>query len=212
MLSTRQTERLHVDELLDGLHRNNSLWTLELCRNKLNEVDALLSMLLKCPNLMALNLLGNRITNIKSWRRFWSQTQPSRLQKLELSYNPFHYQHGWHKDQEMSSDALPNREEHAKFLCRLFESHPELHYAGTTASTYRDTCHEAKIQHFLDLNKTGRVLVANNTVPLSVWPAVIAKANKQFEGEDGQKARQVNVIFHLLRGPLTTNGRPTKAQ
>ena len=67
MVASFDKPSLHVDELLDGLPRNHSLRTLELCWNELNEVDALLSIVWKCPQLKALNLLGNRITDIKSW-------------------------------------------------------------------------------------------------------------------------------------------------
>ena len=183
---------LHVEDLLDGLQRNTTLQELELSRNELSDVDALLSILWKCPRLNSLDLLGNRISQLASLRRFWSQSRPSRLQKLELSYNPFHY-----------SPAKKMQEENAMWLCRLLESHPELRYAGKKSyldSFWNKTCHRAKIQHFLDLNGTGRHLVANNKMPLAFWPFVLERANKQFEG-----SRQANVIFHLLHGPVTTS-------
>ena len=183
---------LHVEDLLDGLQQNTSLQELQLSRNELADVDALLSILWKCPKLKTLDLLGNNITQLASLRRFWSQSRPSRLQRLELSYNPFHY-----------SSAKKTREENAKWLCRLLESHPELRYAGKKSyleSFWKKTCHHAKIQHFLDLNDTGRVLVANNDMPLAFWPFVLERANQQFEG-----SRRANVLFHLLHGPVTAS-------
>ena len=188
---------LHLEDLLDGLQENTSLRELQLSRNELADVDALLSVLWKCPNLKTLDLLGNNITQLASLRRFWSQSRPSRLQKLELSYNPFHYSRGKN-----------NHEENAKWLCRILESHPELRYAGKKSyleSFWKKTCHRAKIQHFLDLNDTGRHLVANNTMPLAFWPFVLERANKQFEG-----SRRANVLFHLLHGPVTTSREEKK--
>jgi hypothetical protein len=190
--SNMNQSTLHIEDLLDGLQQNTSLQELQLSRNELADVDALLSILWKCPNLKTLDLLGNNITQLASLRRFWSQSRPSRLQKLELSYNPFHYNH-----------AKEVREENAMWLCRILESQPELRSAGKTSyleSFWKKTCHRAKIQHFLDLNETGRVLVANNTMPLAFWPFVLERANKQFEG-----SRRANVLFHLLHGPVTTS-------
>jgi len=203
MITTSEVDQstLRVEYLLEGLQQNTSLQELQLSRNELTDVDALLSILWKCPTLKTLDLLGNNITQLASLRRFWSQCRPSRLQKLELSYNPFHYNH-----------AKRVRDENAMWLCRILESHPELRYAGKKSyleTFWKKTCHHAQIQHFLDLNETGRVLVANNTVPLAFWPFVFERANKQFEG-----SRRANVLFHLLHGPVTTNGRgcsdPTK--
>jgi hypothetical protein len=190
--SSMNPSTLRIEDLLDGLQQNTSLQELQLSRNELADVDALLSILWKCPNLKTLDLLGNNIIQLASLRRFWSQSRPSRLQKLELGYNPFHYSH-----------AKKVREENAMWLCRIFESQPELRSAGKTSyleSFWKKTCHRAKIQHFLDLNETGRVLVANNTMPLAFWPFVLERANKQFEG-----SRRANVLFHLLHGPVTTS-------
>jgi hypothetical protein len=273
---------LRLEELLDGLQRNRSLATLELSRNELEDVDELLSVLWRCPKLRSLNLLGNRIARLQSWRRFWAQPWPTRLRQLELSYNPFHYcpptrhgheqQHQQHHRSDITQDHRPpgretttttttaqQREENAKWLLRLLEFHPELssaggkvaqsrgrsaatrgarigrmggtgrspvpnqgggshprsggsrhdgddddddedagHRSGGPALFWKDTSHGAKIQHFLDLNEMGRVLVASNAVPLSVWPHVLERANRQFAG-----ARRANVIFHLLHGPMT---------
>lgn len=190
--SNMNKSTLRVEDLLDGLQENTSLQELQLARNELADVDALLCILWKCPNLKNLDLLGNNIAQLASLRRFWSQSRPSRLQKLELSYNPFHY-----------GRTKKVREENAMWLCRILQSHPELRYAGKKSyleSFWKKTCHRAKIQHFFDLNETGRVLVANNTMPLSFWPFVLARANKQFEG-----SRQANVLFHLLHGPVTNS-------
>jgi Ran GTPase-activating protein (RanGAP) involved in mRNA processing and transport len=184
-----ESSLLHVDELVDGLQQNESLRQLELSRNELCDVDSLLAILWKCPNLKVLDLMGNRITRLKSWRRFWLQTRPSRLQKLDLSFNPFHY-------------GRASREENAELLCLLLESHPELEYVGNMYNVFwKNTCHQVKIQHYLDLNK-GRTLIANNNMPLSVWPYVFERANRLFHD-----SRQANVIFHLLHGPVTVPRR-----
>jgi hypothetical protein len=93
--STTTTQKgdtiLRLEELIDGLQQNTSLSTLELSHNHLVDIDALLSVLWKCPTLQTLNLLGNKIAHLRSWSKFWSQPRPTRLRELEVSYNPFHY-------------------------------------------------------------------------------------------------------------------------
>jgi hypothetical protein len=54
-----------------------------------------------------------------------------------------------------------------------------------------------KLRHLGDLNRTGRVLIGNEKIPLSVWSRVLERAN---EALVGQSARQANAIFHLVRG------------
>ena len=195
-----------VDELLDGLEENFTLRHLELSLNQLSNVDSLFMMLWKCPNIKFLDLMGNRISRLKSsstttcWiqqRLFTSNHRNStrhcsRLQRLELSHNPFH---------NLSSQ----REENARLYCRLLECHPALYDAGCGKDSlhqgkqfWKTTSVQAKIQHYLDLNKTfGRTLVANNQAPLAIWPYVLERANKLFDQKDNS-SRQANVIFHLL--------------
>lgn len=201
---------------LESLRRNKSLRHLELSRNQLDDVDPLLSILWDCPNLKVLSLLGNRITRLSSWRRFWLQTRPSRLRRLDLSYNPFQY------GSAESSDAV-SEERTTEWLCRLVKAHPELHDVSGKQS-HRLLFNSARrgevdgggsckkesqvFQHYLDLNKAGRTLIANNSIPLSLWPHVLERTRRMFDPNgdiDLTKQRQANVIFHLLNGPVTVS-------
>ena len=220
-------ERFPVEELLPGLQANHSVRHLDLSRNQLSDVTAVLTILRYCPHIQTLDLLGNRLANLQALagRPFIHQTRPSRLRRLELGYNSL-----W-KHQHQKAE----KEETAEWLVRLLEDHPELECFAHAVShslwtrprafktsshgcwvgkkigpvtqalsspvlLWKETSQSQRIQHLLDLNKTGRVLVANNGVPVAIWPMVLDRANVLLSDD---KARQANAIFHLLRGPLT---------
>jgi hypothetical protein len=70
-----------------------------------------------------------------------------------------------------------------------------------------------KIQHFKDLNRCGRILLARDgAIPLSVWPIVLARANTLLVLDSTElvidsKERAPNAIFHLLQGPALMQRR-----
>jgi len=216
-----------IEELLPGLQANDSLAYLDLSRNKLSDISAILSILWYCPHIQSLDLLGNRIANLQALagRRLIQQKRPSRLRRLELGHNCL-----WEQRHHQAG-----KEEIARWLVQLLEGHPELECFARVASQslwaipptisggrcsyrtmkpqnlhnkpilnspllfWKDTSYSRRIQHYLDLNKTGRILVANNEVPIGLWPLILHRANRLLTGD---KTRQANTIFHLLRGPL----------
>jgi hypothetical protein len=67
-----------------------------------------------------------------------------------------------------------------------------------------------EIKHFMDLNESGRILLGKDqsSVPLSLWPLVLERANGLFsDWDDDEPARRANAIFHLLQGPALMQRR-----
>lgn len=190
-----------IKELVTYLERNMSLRHLELSRNRLQAADNIHSLLWKFPNLLSLDLMGNRITQLKDLGNLAvmdGSVSIPRLRRLELSYNCFF-------------KNLEARHENAKWLCKLLEANPELQYCARPATRHlpkstsvlfwhESTIFDERIQHFLDLNKAGRTLVANNSIPDSLWPIVLSRVNAMLDGP-----RQANALFHLLQGPIAVS-------
>jgi hypothetical protein len=58
------------------------------------------------------------------------------------------------------------------------------------------------------LNRCGRILlVRGGAIPLSVWPIVLARANKVLIHSRSAERRTHNAIFHLLQGPALMQRR-----
>jgi hypothetical protein len=98
-----------------------------------------------------------------------------------------------------------DKEEVACHILTLFEEHPQLWDDGGCWGTSESPIHR-KIQHFKDLNRGGRILLAHDggAIPLSVWPIVLARANTMpFVSKEGKP----NLIYHLLQGPALMQRR-----
>ena len=220
-------ERFPIEELLPGLQANDSIRHLDLSRNQLSDVTAFQVILWCCPHIQTLDLLGNRLASLQALagRRFMHQTRPSRLRRLELGFNSlWTSQHRKAQKEETAQWLLRLLEDHPELECfshpvsqslwkrpRAFETSGEGGWGGkkngqatpvlpSPVFLWKETSQRRRIQHLLDLNKTGRVLVANNGVPVAIWPMVLERANFLLSDD---KVRQANAIFHLLRGPLT---------
>jgi hypothetical protein len=90
-----------------------------------------------------------------------------------------------------------------RHLLNLLEGNPQLGRVSTKIGWKASESElRPQIQHLLDFNKSGRVLVAvegTPPVPLSIWPLVLARANQLF-ASPSKAPRQANAIFHLLQG------------
>jgi hypothetical protein len=174
-----------LGSLVHGLQWNESLTRLDLSLNGLadKDIDHLGQILATCK-LEELDLTENKITH----SGFVSLTQhiPKSLKTLNFSGNCF------------------GKEEAACHTLTLFEEHPQLWDGGCVArwEDSKSPIHQ-KIQHFKDLNRCGRILLVagdGGTIPLSVWPIVLARANSLLSG-DYEEERTHTAIFHLLQGP-----------
>jgi hypothetical protein len=144
-----------------------------------------LGQILATCKLEKLDLSDNEITH----SGFVSLTQiiPKSLKALYISGNDF------------------AKEEVACHTRTLFEEHPQLCHDGFAWNYSKSPIHK-KIQHIKDLNRCGRILLAHagGTIPLSVWPIVLARANTLLSFS---KERTPNAIFHLLQGPALMQRR-----
>jgi hypothetical protein len=170
------------------LQGNKSLTRLNLLSNGLLDKDMYdLGQILATCQLEQLKLENNRITH----SGFVSLTQniPKSLKRLDFWGNDF------------------DQEEAACHSLTLFEEHPQLWEDGRYWNDSESPIHK-KIQHFKDLNRCGRILLAHDggSIPLSVWPIVLARANKVLV-QSRSAERTANAIFHLLQGPALMQRR-----
>jgi hypothetical protein len=175
--------------LTEGLRWNEKLTSLNLSSNQLvdKDIDLLGQILVTC-RLRTFDLSDNIIT----LSGFVSLTQniPKSLKSFDFNGNAF------------------GKEEAACHILALFEEQPQLWEDGFDWSESKSPTHQ-KIQHYKDLNRRGRILLAGeNSIPLSVWPIVLARANTLPE-EDSRDSdeRTSNAIFHLLQGPALMQRR-----
>jgi hypothetical protein len=178
-----------VDCFLKGDHCL-SLTRLDLSYNGLYEQDMeqlKLILELSTCKLERLNLVGNYIRNPGLAQLC------NAIPKSMISFN-------------VSGNHIYMQGEASNIL-RVFETHPRLLDDGLYWDSWDSTKMGRKIQYFKDLNACGRVLIANDgghsPIPLSVWPIVLARANRKLIGGTWSqvKERTLNVIFHLLEGP-----------
>jgi hypothetical protein len=177
-----------LGSLVHDLQWSESLTRLNLGENDLLDTDMndLGQILARCK-LESLNLRENKIT----LSGFVSLTQniPKSLKRFDFSWNNF------------------NQEEAACHTLKLFEEHPQLWKDGFWWADSKSPIHQ-KIQHFKDLNRCGRILlVRGGAIPLSVWPIVLARANRVLQYSSDYKERTANAIFHLLQGPALMQRR-----
>jgi hypothetical protein len=86
-------------------------------------------------------------------------------------------------------------------LVPFLERNPELGDLGQDFMNLMDAdSFPPQVQHLMDMNGCGRVLLRDGSPPLSVWPLVLVKAIDDTYLEDNP-SRMANVIYHLLQGP-----------
>jgi hypothetical protein len=186
-----------------------------------NEVDQhglaglLRNVLPKFPKLTSIDLGRNHISSLtdmaplhdkkgKACQFSAMREGPSRLQKLQLKYNPI-----WYK----------NDPENQQALLGILQLHPQLGWLGDTFEDQSALCCP-NILHQLDINRCGRILIDGKRhgikVADSMWPLILERTNKVMGGSSPttfqstrtspskrtQQCRTANVIFHLIsRGP-----------
>ncbi len=86
-------------------------------------------------------------------------------------------------------------------MLRLLGAHPELGYLGYAWNPETTSLHTPEIGHLLDLNRSGRVLLTNANIALSVWARVFERTTILFK--DDASTRQASVIYRFLKeGPV----------
>jgi hypothetical protein len=179
----------HIKILAAGLKGNQHLKRLNLSSNILVDEDlsSLSNILWTCPRLEELDLDLNNITN-RGLETFASQNMPGSLRRLRLSGNDF-------------------TREGAIHLLKILKVNLELGFVDCHRFWVRSE-ERREIQHFMDLNRSGRILLRNrSTTPIALWPVVLAKASTVFRSN---AERRADVIFHLLQGPALMERRDSQ--
>jgi Ran GTPase-activating protein (RanGAP) involved in mRNA processing and transport len=178
-----------VKILAAGLKGNQHIKRLNLSSNILVDEDlsSLSKILWTCPRLEELDLDLNNITN-RGLETFASQNIPGSLRRLRLSGNDF-------------------TREGAIHLLKILQVNLELGFVDCHRFWVRSE-KRREIQHFMDLNRSGRILLRHSsTPPIALWPVVLARANNVFRSNDERRA---DVIFHLLQGPALMERRGSR--
>lgn len=175
--------------LAAGLKGNQHIKRLNLSSNILVDEDlsSLSEILWTCPKLEELDLDLNNITN-RGLETFSSQNIPGSLRRLRLSGNDF-------------------TREGATHLLKILQVNLELGFVDCHQFWVRSE-KRREIQHFMDLNRSGRILLRHSSAtPIALWPVVLAKANTVFRSNEERRA---DVIFHLLQGPALMERRDSR--
>jgi hypothetical protein len=179
-----------IHPLVKSLKGHPCLKYLDLSYTGLSDADLgnLVEVLSTCSRLEKLDLSWNKLTH-NGLELLASQPLPSALRRLSLRGNNF------------DEKKMP------RLILRLLQDNPQLcSIVGWDVGA--EEVLGGEIKHFMDLNESGRNLLGKDqsSVPLSLWPLVLERANGLFAvGNDvaqpEQDARRANAVFHLLQGP-----------
>ena len=184
-----------IISLVYALSINNTIETLELDYNYLQNkhIHLIMEVLHKCPKLKTLSLNSNQFTSIDAF--MIATKKQIRIQSLMIDKNEIFEK----SDDSTKLDCKP--------FFELAKANPELSHFGNYSHC------PPKLQHLLDLNKCGRVLIVGtkttSNINISIWPHVFARIrnflvenNNNFDSHDTsheeKQKRRANVIYHLL--------------
>jgi hypothetical protein len=190
------SKREEIKILAEALKGNANLKELDLSRNHIGDeaLKILTSTLGSCPcRIERLDLGHNRITG-QGLEAFASVQISSCLKYLHLDNNRFNSEDG---------DGVARR--------HLLETLQLNHQLGQIENRRsRSGRCPPDVRHLLDLNWCGRVLLGKNiSVPLSIWPLVLERANAMVSEESDKEQRRANAIWHLLQGPALMQRHPS---
>ena len=167
------------------IEQNNSLEHLLLSCTNMSDDDlaSLFRLLPKCPRLATIDAGNNHISSLTLLAM---NEESSRLRKSILDWNPI----------------LKNANgDDRHTMLRLLGAHPELGYLGDKWNS-ESSLYTPEIGHLLDLNRSGRVLLTNTNIPLSVWARVFERTNILFKDDP---SRQASVIYRFLKEGRSLN-------
>jgi hypothetical protein len=179
----------HVALLAKGLESNQHLKVLNLSNNHLDDqaLEDLTRTVWTCSKLEELDITHNSISD-KGLQMIASHVLPSSLRCLGLGFNSL-------------------TREGASHLLKILQDNAQL---GAVRLGSYELPLSPEIEHLLDFNQAGRVLLGQgHSVPLSLWPVVLERANQMFKySRDGDRERKrANVVFLLLQGPALIQRR-----
>jgi hypothetical protein len=171
-------EGISLDSLAHDVQSCSLRWLI-LSWVQLREAEPLFRILSLCPKLEKLDLSHNQLEQLDFGTSF-SKPSAGSLRKLCLVENPF-------GGEERDNHKIE------KEILEVLQANPLL--CDLTYTTMGEDPPD-NIQHCMDMNWAGRVLLGNQDVPFSLWPVVIERVN---ENKDWPLARKANAIFGLLR-------------
>jgi hypothetical protein len=172
-----------LDWLVKGLRQNHSLRSLDLSGNHLDhgKLRQLLSCLSDCPTLTDIDFSHNKIAQLDLACCLFPG---GKLTRLDMDRNPLF--ESYEADVILSANIF-----------QLLENNPQL---GDLGVEYMLSEYDPMILHLMDMNRHGRILLQNDSVPLSVWPIVLERVMRD-SLFDTNETRMSNVIYHLMHGP-----------
>lgn len=182
---------------LQRARNNTSLESLTISEFNFDhsEANQLLRILWKFPNLRSLDLSNNSMSGIlRLGDDATIARPPSRLRILDIDDNNLDL----YLNQAMDESYLADRN-----ILHLLEVFPELGYLGEDfADAIERGFFPASVAERIDLNWYSGLLLRGHgaTIPLSVWPVVMAKVNSDSLLDD-TSPRKANVFYHMLQGP-----------
>ena len=180
-----------IGVLADALRGNRYLRTLRFHGHNLGDsfIGRLAKSLAACPRLEVLSLSRNNISEwgLKTFVAHFTGSSVIRLDGIISGYSPSI------RDEQGATWTLGcvlKLVEENKRLC-------DIDYLWYLSNRHRSVLEglSEKIEHFLDLNNSGRALMGK--VPLSLWPDLLARANERKLWRS--VPRTSNVIYNLLR-------------
>jgi hypothetical protein len=128
---------------------------------------------------------------IEEFKSLCSMRFPRRLRQLDIPDTLLMM-----KSTEGTDDGLEKID-----ILKLLNKQIEL---GAVCNDYdqfeKSSLFSLEAEHLLDINECGRVLLTDEApVALSVWPIVLARANKRLQE---YPSRNANVLYSLLHGPV----------
>lgn len=187
-----QAPKVSIAALAQSLKKNESIKSLSLARNKLNDEDAYLiaDAIREHPLIEAMNLSENKITDDGVVSISRSLEKNPSLRELCLQKNPF----GMVGYQSILNAVRIN---HGLFQIKV------VNYGFITR----------QIQYETALNRGGRKLLFDHP-PLSLWPKALERVNHidDLLGDDFNQigasaySHRPDVLFYLLKGPALFEG------
>ena len=195
---------LDIDLFAPTLSANSNLTSLSLngfTSVREGGINSLLQNIWKLPKLRSLDVSANGLSEkfLEGLaRNLKKSSPPSRLRILNLNRGGF--------ISESFEDGMDERHPESVAVLRILDVFPELGYLG---DQFDCAIHKDKfppdVVHRLDQNHCQGFLLRGGTIPISVWPTVIAKANKYLTGKDGRFA---TIAYEILQRPAFV-GRDT---
>jgi hypothetical protein len=181
-------EGIDVDALARDVQTTSSLRWLDLSHNNIWEAEPLFRILSCCPKLETLDFSSNGLKEL-DFETSFSKPSPtgSCLRKLHLGENNFN-----------NFECIQDNHKIEEEILAVLRANPllgDLVYFHAYEGLHAPPTVPDNIQHCMDMNWAGRVLLGNQEFPISLWPVVFERIGLCY----WPLARKANAIFGLLR-------------